>query len=119
MEATEFLKEVKRMCNYYTYCERCPAKTRDKCPRYTLSEELVPEMAVEVVEKWSKEHPRKTRLQDFMEKFPNAPLRNSQYPNNITPFMLGYCNGRTNCNECKYITRDLDFCWNLSLDEKV
>ncbi len=33
-----------------------------------------PEEAVSIVEKWSKEHPRKTRQSEFLKMFPNAQI---------------------------------------------
>lgn len=48
--------------------------------------------AVKLVEQWSKEHPRKTRLQDFLEKYPNAllTLDGMKFPK-VCAQNLGYC----------------------------
>ena len=49
-----------------------------------------PEIAVEIVEKWSKEHPQKTILEDFLEKYPNAALNDKGIPYSICTRILGY-----------------------------
>ena len=71
MDALEFLKERKRMCNYYSHCKGCPldgskcvidnAVSDEDCKRFAAS-----------VEQWSKEHPRKTRQSVFLEQYPEA-----------------------------------------------
>ena len=71
MDALEFLKERKRMCNYYSHCKGCPldgskcvidnAVSDEDCKRFATS-----------VEQWSKEHPRKTRQSVFLEQYPEA-----------------------------------------------
>lgn len=57
MEAKEFLKEAKRMCQYYLNVRNIGCSG---CPAYQLHceipERIEPEF-VEIVEKWSKEHP--------------------------------------------------------------
>lgn len=54
MDAVEFLKTVRRICNSNT----------DSC-----ASEIVA-----AVEKWAKEHPAKTRQSEFLKMFPNAAL---------------------------------------------
>lgn len=71
MDALEFLKERKRMCNYYSHCKGCPldgskcvidnAVSDEDCKRFATS-----------VEQWSKEHPRKTRQSVFLEQYPET-----------------------------------------------
>lgn len=62
---------------------------------------------VSAVNDWSKKHTRKTRLQDFLDKHPNAPVRNDGLPK-ICPYHLGYENQHRcygSCVECwnKYV----------------
>lgn len=76
MDAVEYLKEKVRMCIEHR-CGNCPlGKAGDE--QYYSScrawEEEHPEEAVEVVKKWSAEHPVKTRQSEFLKMFPNAPL---------------------------------------------
>lgn len=70
MDAVNFLKEFKRMCQSYQRCAICPLNDTEYCvmlPFYDIGEDIV-----RIVEQWSKDHPQKTRLQDFLEKYPNA-----------------------------------------------
>lgn len=73
MNAAEILHEYGRMCEARTWCKTCPLHVLDadyeKCQ--TILRNNV-EKAAQIIEKWSKEHPEKTRLQDFLEKHPNA-----------------------------------------------
>ena len=65
MDAVKFLKERVRMCDSFDGCDGCPLQ--NEC----LDTEI--EAMVSAVEQWSKSHPQKTIMQDFFEKFPNAP----------------------------------------------
>ncbi len=108
MNAFEMLHEYGRMCQKQRVCATCPLNEL-KSNKYCDCQECLmecPEKAAEIIEKWSKEHPQKTRLQDFLEKYPNAPI-------GICPqaccVNLGYiktCPG-TDCEEC----------WNKPIDE--
>ena len=71
MEAAKFLKEFNRMClSYDRNCKGCPFEKEDlSC---ILNDPENADSIVETVEKWSKEHPFKTRMEDFLEKYPNA-----------------------------------------------
>lgn len=108
MDAVKFLKEQERLCASFPFeieiqCKGCPL----------LGEHLECKMntpkAVAIVEKWSKEHPRKTRLDDFESKYPGA-----KYVCGIPSFCcsdLGYC-------DCKDIcTADCEKCWNTPLED--
>lgn len=57
MDALEFLRERKRMCNSYKGCEDCPL-AKGRCVIGTSDEDC--ERIIATVERWSKEHPRKT-----------------------------------------------------------
>ena len=65
MDALKFFKERMRMCNYYSRSLECPRAIEE------MSDEELEDF-VNTVEQWGKEHPQRTRLQDFMEKYPNA-----------------------------------------------
>lgn len=75
MDALKFIEERNRMCNYYgggialSECAECPALQR-KC----LSVRSVTAEYITAVEQWSKEHPRKTRQDVFLEQWPNAKI---------------------------------------------
>lgn len=75
MKAVVFLKEKRRMCESYKYrCTGCPLWTHKEHRAIGCNAILkdYPEDAVELVEQWAKEHPRKTYKQDFFEKHPYA-----------------------------------------------
>ena len=75
MDAVEFLEEQYRMCEALnSHCEECGLsytnnKTDLVCADFIKRH---PEEAVAIVEKWAKEHPRKTRQSEFLKMFPNA-----------------------------------------------
>lgn len=79
MDAVEFIKEYSRLCNTYKNCTKCPFR-ENPCGtdcEWTLG---IEEKIVEIVEQWSQSHPQKTVMQDFFEKFPNAPKTMLGYP---------------------------------------
>lgn len=75
MDAVEFLEEQYRMCEALnSHCEECGLsytnnKTDRVCGDFIKRH---PEEAVAIVEKWAKEHPRKTRQEKFLEMFPKT-----------------------------------------------
>lgn len=78
MDAVEFLKEKSRMCNTFNLCdgggykETCELyKEGLTCADYTND---YPEKAVEIVERWAKEHPKKTRQSKFLKVFPRVSM---------------------------------------------
>ena len=61
-----------------------------------------PEKAIEIVQKWSDEHPRRTYLTEFLEHYPSAQLNDKGLPL-ICPHLLGLMRRddcRANCIEC-------------------
>lgn len=112
MDTVKFLKERERMCLIYKACDGCPLQESDLCPGEGENAEAI----VKTVEKWSAEHPVKTRLMDFLDKYPNAPLEYFGAPW-IRPVNLGYCN-RKNCVGCDMqYSKNSTPCWNLPLEE--
>ena len=108
MDALKFMKERRRMCNYYPRCFECPGAAEPNCNIKEMSDEEL-ENFVNTVEQWSKEHPQRTRLQDFLEKYPNAMMCNDDSPRACCKH-LGYimsCPEDKNCKEC----------WNTTLEE--
>lgn len=108
-----FSHEFKRLCGSRTACD-ADANSKKQCPlfafcRRTLVTQSAEEIikAVENLQKWSDEHPKKTYVQDFFEKFPKA-----QSKSDGTPFVCrqtiygGKCPG-TECDEC----------WNEPMEE--
>lgn len=69
MDVIEFFSEFRRMCKSTSDCTKCPYHG-DKCDN--AMERL--EETVAEVEKWSQEHPRKTRQSVFLEQYPEAQI---------------------------------------------
>ena len=82
MDALEFLRERKRMCNSYKNCDGCPL-AESYCVIGPVTSDEDCERTIATVEKWSEEHPRKTRQSVFLEQWPEAEL----YPDGV----LGLC----------------------------
>ena len=66
---------------------------------------LFPEKAIEIVQRWSDAHPRKTYLTELLKIFPNTPLGDDGTPEIICPHHLGLkdiedCEIDSNCIEC-------------------
>lgn len=74
MDAVELLKEAWRMCKKQSDCKLCPISEFCRIGDYVFKVEE-PEKAVEIVEKWAEEHPKKTRQSEFLKMFPNARIR--------------------------------------------
>lgn len=107
MDAVEFLNEWKRMCKSFDVCEDCVGEKYCYNPKETTHDcsnnwrKLVP-----IVDAWSKEHPKKTRLQDFLGKYPNAPLKIGTRIPKACALELGYC------DSCKHVNSSCVTCWN-------
>ena len=111
MDALKFFKEFKRMCNCYSeeFCAGCPRKAEPNCDELIMEDDELNKLIADV-EKWSKEHPPRTRLQDFKEKYPNMKCRDSGIPWACCSY-LGYCES---CDEAK---SDCIVCWNMPGEE--
>ena len=76
MDAIKFTNEAKRMCKSFgDDCTGCPAfdNSLTLC-KLCIYCECSEEEKVSIVEKWSKEHPAKTRQSAFLERYPNASI---------------------------------------------
>lgn len=67
MDVMEFFSEHRRMCKSTSDCTKCEYHG-DRCNNAI---ELLGK-TVAAVEQWSREHPRKTRQDVFLEQWPNA-----------------------------------------------
>ena len=101
MDAVKFVKTLGRMCD--AECIKCEFwKRRSRWESCNAWQKNHPEEAVEIVEKWAKEHPAKTRQSEFLKMFPDAPI----YPDTglvrVSPCQVdralcGNCPTGTNC----------------------
>lgn len=109
MEAIEFAKQYKRICKIYSNnCSKCPMFV-DGCGMSANNIERI----IQIVEDWVYTHPQKTMMQDFFEKFPNAPKTLEGTPR-ICPSECGYekinsCSNGLICDALK--------CWNRPLGD--
>ena len=104
MDAVEFLKERKRMCTSFDEsCYGCKLDGRTCLNTSDVSVETY-KKNVEAVEKWSKEHPVKTRQSEFLKMFPNAFTGDdgvlSILPCNVDRTVKGVCSNKT-CRDCR------------------
>lgn len=78
MDAVEFLKAKNRMCRECGYlpgdCFECPiGNDGGGCQAGVFeNQKVTEEELVAIVEKWSAEHPTKTRQSEFLKMFPDA-----------------------------------------------
>ena len=107
----DYLAERKRMCDAHDECEHCPL---DDCCSGIALRVKNSKQAIEIVQKWSDEHPRKTYLQDFFEKFPKAELDSDGTPFACRKKLYGgvrpndkRCDRREACKNC----------WNEPMEE--
>ena len=74
MDAVEFIEERCRMCNSYSTCTVCPGREDSEYCGFSVGSGVSAKEQVAIVEKWSAEHPRKTRQSVFLEQYPNVRL---------------------------------------------
>lgn len=92
-EATMY--DFKRLCNFYDSCNNCPLGVfidESSCPHFNKIKEVN-----DIILKWVKTHPKKTKETDFLEKFPNS------NPIEICPKTMGDTNEclPMSCEDCK------------------
>lgn len=120
MELAEYMAMKKRMTEFNRVwgclidCRGCPLffdnnGRKMDCRKFEV---IYPEEAIAIVQKWADEHPPKTIMQDFFEKYPNAPKHDDGTPRLCAKY-LGY--ESLNCalgdDECVK-------CWNQPMEEK-
>lgn len=82
MDAVEFLEKHNRMCG--ALGDECTDKDGTLCPLLVAARKVGkgcygytkshPAEAVEIVERWAKEHPRKTRQSELLKLFPRVDM---------------------------------------------
>ena len=114
-----FFSELRRLCDSRTECT-ADAANKEQCPLHGFcgqsltirAEEII--TAVENLQKWSDEHPKKTYIQDFLEKFPKAQIDSDGSPFACRKKLYGgvrpndkRCDRRETCKNC----------WNEPMEE--
>ena len=83
-----YAKEYKRMCDFYDnngLCEACPMVEEKACH----NAEKITQKHIDIVQKWSDEHPQQTMADKFFEIFPNAMKTPTNLPV-VCPKYLGW-----------------------------
>lgn len=117
----DFFAEAKRHCDSRTACE-ADAANKEQCPMFGVCDRPLTEIcvedaikAIEILQKWSDEHPVKTYAQDFFEKFPKA-----QSNSDGTPFVCRkriYSGTHSTLEDCDY-TGACYRCWNEPMNDE-
>lgn len=116
------IRNFSRMCKANNDCEFCPmtkAKLAVDCECSTCAEMIAdhPDEANAAILKWCAEHPetpesvseqpeepekpKKTYKEDFLEKFPNAPVSWTGFPHGCVCHVYGnFGDCRSNCSDC-------------------
>lgn len=119
MTALEYLKEYHRMCDSagVNSCAGCQIHIRKGNMTCCDFRKKYPEKVIPIVHQWSKEHPSKTILQDFLVKYPKAIMEDGGFPEPC-PYHLGYEKEPTDNDEfCNAGEDGCRKCWNRQLDE--
>ena len=107
MDAVEYVKQRRRMCDYYKHnnCSKCPAFSCEECGGLNGISTMVP-----IVEQWSKEHSVKTRQSEFFNQWPDAEIGYDGLPT-VAPCQLNIellqcesqkdCEDRGVCDKCR------------------
>lgn len=119
MDAAEFVKTLRRMCN--GECRECEYEKRsgfDPCMFWRYDH---PEEAVAIVEQWAAEHPIKTRQSVFLEQYPEARIGDDGVLQiNPCSISASHRNAQGNCvtmrRECSDCRREF---WLAEVEEEM
>ena len=120
-----FLYELQRLCDSSGPC-RGVLYNKEDCPMVTICSQIKThgqvfaqnenaKKAIEIVQKWSNEHSKKTYAQDFFEKFPDAPKDEAVKGKCPWACRIGIYGGG-----CPKIEPEIDSCyecWNELMEE--
>lgn len=115
MDAVEYLKQKNRMTNNCTIaCNICPLAIENNNGNLVCAnrDTISLEEAVATVENWAKEHPVRTYMSVFLEKFPDAEKEDG-VPAACVVAVFGEkkkpegCYNSINCSDC----------WNREVEE--
>ena len=106
MDAVEFLRERRRMCDSHRRCKGCPLE-EGKCVVSDVAPDEDYKRIVAAVEQWSKEHPRKTRQSVFLEQYPEAEI-DANGVVGLCPMSISaaYRDSNGECNNPEQMCRD-------------
>lgn len=106
-----YIKELKRMCHYYVNgkTNRCSLDCPFAQTNCTHTAEIT-QQHIDLLQKWSDEHPQETMAEHFFKLFPNAPKKEDGSPV-LCPQNLGYERSQI----CNY--DGCTDCWNRPYEE--
>ena len=106
MDAVKFINERSRMCKNIK-CSECDLSSNNTNlnPACDIFIWKHPDKAVEVVEKWSKEHSVRTRQSEFLKHYPNATVNESTGAIVLCPVQV-FGSERDICNETGAVSCD-------------
>lgn len=112
----DFFIETKRLCDSRAACEAV-VPNGEQCPLFNFCDQVFTtvcaedaERAIKILQKWSNEHPKKTYVQDFLEKFPDAPRYESVKGGNLQACRAAIYGGECPGTACAG-------CWNEPMEE--
>lgn len=96
-------------------CSNCPlcSINNNKGRSCTAFEMLYPEKAIEIVQKWSDEHPQRTYLSELLKTFPNTQLNDSGTPKEMCPHELGL----NEIEDCGKTDNACVKCWSQPIED--
>ena len=106
MDALEFLKERRRMCDSHRWCKGCPLED-GKCVVSDVAPDEDYKRIIAAVDQWSKEHQRKTRQSVFLEQYPEAEI-DANGVVGLCPMSISaaYRDSNGECNNPEQMCRD-------------
>lgn len=105
MDAVKFLEESIRMCKSYPFCDGCEMEDADSDIPCNMSQNITNVTdygnIVKIVEKWAKDHSKRTRQSEFLKHYPDAQI-NGNGVVDIAPCAVErhrfFKYGKTTCN---------------------
>lgn len=107
MDTVEFIEERRRMCNFYSNCTACPGEEDSEFCGFNVGSGISAKEQVDIVEKWSKEHPckDKTRQSVFLERHPDVRLDDDGivifFPCDFDKYYKQHCDVFSDCDTCR------------------
>lgn len=120
-KTTNFLAELQRLCDSRDRCI-ANAANKEQCPMFGFCEDALTRIGIEdatklieTIQKWSDEHQKKTYVQDFFEKFPDAQSYSDGSPVICRKIIYGEI--RPPFENC-YYTGACYRCWNEPMNDE-
>lgn len=113
----DYLRELGRMCQSDGFfCSECLINRLDGTVEASCLENMAkfPAQCIDIVQKWSKEHPQKTYLMDFFEKNPKAKKTADGRPLMCIADVYGE---EADVKDCEYRVDKCIDCWNRPMPE--